>query len=701
MVETKDSTLRMLVAFSAAQSYSVSSSNPVDFVLPLFQPIAADRNGRQFVAAELAQDVAQRYDLLVSEDLCNYWTRHLIKAGLLIPADPSMSEGAFVWRQDTLPNAPPGNFAPELTNILVAFRSFLDRRSDLFNQVYSEDELALILRRGAVGSLFPKLYEVDGYRSDEQYIFSRFVTDLVSERPNLADAIVRLRRAAIFCDLIFHLREPKVPPKNAQPITAYFDSPLVMDLIGLSGPARQSFAKQLVRGFAALKLSPMINPDMIFEIRNNLRGLINKEPSRRFGPTADALRRGELKMTIVEASLERIEPLIQEAGIVIDRSFPSHASKSMLSDELETALLSKLQSHYTFFEAASRDAKTVRGVLGRRGGNRPTDLYSAKAIFVTGNDMLAAISNRFFRENIGYSDTNFPVVVSRATAAALTDAVVGVQTTGTMTTADLLISAADITQYDPDVVDRIEARLREIAPDEADDLSQLLSQSDYSQFAMDAMRGNPRNVTLQSVTDLVSEIHQRLDQQANQRVAAERRKERTAAASRSDELAKRIAGGEAALDVALSQLREQHNRVLELARTWMAGSSRQDSVLQRALRCLAAIVGLVVAGATYLSIYSAEWLSGKTALLVIVSVIVGTAAGFPIVGLPSIRDYLLGWFRRRTLANLLGRVATMGYDLPPHSVTGPGDLIPALDQIYDARVTEIEVQRVRASQRLV
>ena len=55
MVETKDSTLRMLVAFSAAQSYSVSSSNPVDFVLPLFQPIAADRNGRQFVAAELAQ----------------------------------------------------------------------------------------------------------------------------------------------------------------------------------------------------------------------------------------------------------------------------------------------------------------------------------------------------------------------------------------------------------------------------------------------------------------------------------------------------------------------------------------------------------------------------------------------------------------------------------------------------------------------
>jgi hypothetical protein len=63
---------------------------------------------------------------------------------------------------------------------------------------------------------------------------------------------------------------------------------------------------------------------------------------------------------------------------------------------------------------------------------RPADMYSSRAFFLTGNEMVATISNRFFRENIGYGDRNFPVVISRSTAAALTDAIVGVESGGSL-----------------------------------------------------------------------------------------------------------------------------------------------------------------------------------------------------------------------------------------------------------------------------
>ncbi|MBN9587662.1 MAG: hypothetical protein J0G99_01535 [Alphaproteobacteria bacterium] len=87
--------LRTLVAFSAARSFSLKNNNPLDVILPLFEPIATSLHGQQFNAETCAAELADRYDLLVSEELCVYWSGQLIKSGLLKPAASAMDSGAY------------------------------------------------------------------------------------------------------------------------------------------------------------------------------------------------------------------------------------------------------------------------------------------------------------------------------------------------------------------------------------------------------------------------------------------------------------------------------------------------------------------------------------------------------------------------------------------------------------------------------
>lgn len=632
---------------------------------------------------------------MVSVETCDYWGNQLAKRGMIVPADDPGLSGAFVWRQSNTVNAPEGSFSGDLKAIAEAFRKFLSSEGDLLTATYSDAEIYELLRKGAIGSLFPRLYETDGnYKSDDQYVFSRFVESVRTAAPLILDAIVKLRRAAIVCDLILHMQAPKQPPKNAQPITVYIDAPLVMDIIGLSGKQRQDFSRRLLDGFKQLNFTPMINRDMIFEIGNNIKALLKTEPGRRFGPTADAIRHKELSPTYVEAALERVEPMVQDAGITIDRNFPSHTSHSAITDELEQALFSKLQSHYNSLDAASRDAKTVRGVFGRRGDARPMDMYSSRAFFLTGNEMVATVSNRFFRDQIGYTERNFPVVISRSTAAALTDAIVGVASAGNMTLQDLLINAADATQYDPDVMIRIEDKLRSMTPNEASDLAVLLSSTDYSQLAMDMMRGNARNVSVQSVQQLVENVKTKLEQQAAKRVSTQRTRERRHAMEQNAALNREVGARTAALDVAIEALEASHQSAVGASRKWHQQAAGRVRMAKRATFLGGILAACLVGLAAYIAIEYAKWLEDNPILRLVIAALIGFVTAIPLVGLPSLREAVIGAAERRAWSALAARLSEFDYSLPVKPIWDEDLVVKILDRQFSEKVAAIRDRAV-------
>jgi hypothetical protein len=130
--------LRTLVAFSAACSFSIDTNNPLEVVLPLFQPIATTFHGRIFDAKVLAEELSSRYDLLVSEELCEYWSRNLIQHKLIVPATDRTESGVYVWCQNNFITTPPGEFSDDLNRIVLAMRDFIGRTNDLLIQSYTD-----------------------------------------------------------------------------------------------------------------------------------------------------------------------------------------------------------------------------------------------------------------------------------------------------------------------------------------------------------------------------------------------------------------------------------------------------------------------------------------------------------------------------------------------------------------------------------
>lgn len=90
--------LRSLIAFAAARSYSANTNNPLNSILPLFEPIAASLHGRVFLPSDLSKELKDRYDLIVSDELCAHWAEQLTKQKLLIPI-PHSDSGNFEWSQ--------------------------------------------------------------------------------------------------------------------------------------------------------------------------------------------------------------------------------------------------------------------------------------------------------------------------------------------------------------------------------------------------------------------------------------------------------------------------------------------------------------------------------------------------------------------------------------------------------------------------
>jgi hypothetical protein len=681
--------LRSLIAFAAARSYSANTNNPLNAILPLFEPIAAALHGRLFTAADLSRELRDRYDLIVSDELCTHWSNQLIQQKLLVPVSTTTGSGGYEWSQERVANAQDGAFAEEMNELLSELRTFATDSGDLITGSYTDDQLVRLLRRGAIASMFPRLHENNNphHGSEDEYVFSRFVSSLSVGNARILDNISRLRRAAIYSDLILHLREPKKPGGNSQYVHAYLDSPLVMDLLGLGGKLRKQFATRLFESLKAQKVIFLVSPVMIDEVKGNIRALISRDPRDRFGPTADALRRGEFKIDYVEACHDRIEALVEASGLQIDHNFNTYLIDKLddAGKSLESELLSRLQSHYRMFGAAERDAKSLIGCLGRRGGSKPRDMYSSRSFFVTSNDMLAAVGNKFFRENCAYKDSTFPVVVTRSTIAAMADAIAGISSNNSMTEMEMIVSAADATSYNPAVFEQIERILKELTPSDAKDLSEILQRTDVSELAMDLVRGNPNNVTIQRVSEIADIVQNRLEIEAHNRVAAGIEKERTAAKIQMERLAAAIAEKEQKI-AALSERRiarhesstgslARYNKLLRKI------SSKSKSINVVLAIAVAATVGI----ATYMLSLYADSISQN--VKIILSIITATAGGIPLIGFGPIKTAINQTIERR-LSDLLNKKASeLGYELNYECLPSNTELKATLSHQLSAEIS--------------
>jgi hypothetical protein len=277
--------------------------------------------------------------------------------------------------------------------------------------------------------------------------------------------------------------------KSKTGVVAYLDAPLIMERLGLSGNAAADQATFVMAKLDASNIHVECLSHACDEIRDNLLAVLDNPKHLRTGPTADALRRGEVQDVFCQA-------------VAND---PEHYIRNVAKIDIRPANLSLLDQHQKCFPAALveilansmpsqnptaryRDAMSIAIVMRRRAGHETRNLLDAKYIFITPNQAVVSAAIHLTRERGLVSqakDVIGPAVTNR-TIAGLVFANAGVSDKKTLSRRELLGACARVVMLRPRIVDQVREQFSQLQKIEDEQvLNAILTQPRGATLFMD------------------------------------------------------------------------------------------------------------------------------------------------------------------------------------------------------------------------
>lgn len=321
-------------------SQNIFNQNDILFgLLPFFKPIFQEWAGSTFDPTEFSAKVRSLYRWPVNPDIIELLIPRLVRAGWL---------KRVVERQDMIAYKcllPPSEEYEEqeraashdlstISNLFAEFNAELPSILSLSYETSDLQEMLLtwLVEKGAfdkrsILDAVNNLPELRGrrqiidvsreraernlpYSAEEDYLCARFVKHLQSTNGPLFESLVKIAAVALVTEVALDIRSPSAANRPTSPVIVFIDAPLVMTLLGLSGQQRLENARYIFSHLKTLKHSLCVFGHSCDEIRDNLRGLLNTPLHNRFGPTAEAMRRGEVKEEYVTAVLANTEHFV-------------------------------------------------------------------------------------------------------------------------------------------------------------------------------------------------------------------------------------------------------------------------------------------------------------------------------------------------------------------------------------------------------
>lgn len=251
--------------------------------------------------------------------------------------------------------------------------------------------------------------------------FAGFVKWLEQEGREEISDIASLTELGLALEFIEELQKPSARGAEDIATTFVLDAPVLLDLLGLSGPARKKSLDAYLgllrkRGAKIVTLAHNLE-----EMTDIVRTVLSRPASQRFGLTGDALRGSP--------GLER-----QARGIV---NFPDSAVKAMDVEVLLFDAASTLNSAYfddqaidafragatwhtdlSKSEQRHRDALSIAFIMRRRQNKTYSDVLDTPYTLITRNSTFTRFSELFCRRKLSIPEWAFGPAIEIKTLAA-------------------------------------------------------------------------------------------------------------------------------------------------------------------------------------------------------------------------------------------------------------------------------------------
>lgn len=295
--------------------------------------------------------------------------------------------------------------------------------------------------------------------------FAGFVKWLEHNGRSEIHDIASLTELGLALEFIEELQTPTSRSSKGTDTVFVLDSPVLLDLMGLSGPSRK---KSLLSYLDALKLrgaQVVTLAHNLEEMADTITSVLARDRSRRFGLTGDALRDNP--------DLERLARGVAQspdvAAKAMDVEVLSFDPSSPLNENFFNGVaIDDFRAHATWHtdqsksEQRYRDALSIGFVMRRRQGRYQSDVLDTPYVLITRNSTFTKYSELFCQRKMNSPDWAFGPAIEIKTLAAFVWMRYGSDVDRDMPQMQLLAACDRILASNGEIMRKAERRVKEL-----------------------------------------------------------------------------------------------------------------------------------------------------------------------------------------------------------------------------------------------
>lgn len=261
-----------------------------------------------------------------------------------------------------------------------------------------------------------KFSKIDRQLSVEFAAFTKWLAK--HRRDELAD-LASLTELGLAMEFLEELRSPAQGVIETD--TAFvLDAPVLLDLLGLSGPSRKESIESVLRVLTKHGGKIITLQHCLVEVSDIITSVLEREPHRRFGLTGDAIRGDQQLEAVARSIASQPDKAVKGIGIEVLHFDPaSPLNEKFFPQDTIDLFRTRATWHDVYkTEQRERDAHSVAFVMRRRQGYAASDVLEARFVLVARNATFTSFSQGFTQRELRAPTYSFGPVIETKTLAA-------------------------------------------------------------------------------------------------------------------------------------------------------------------------------------------------------------------------------------------------------------------------------------------
>jgi hypothetical protein len=232
-----------------------------------------------------------------------------------------------------------------------------------------------------------------------EQIAAQYVLHIIEEGTQAEKAAIeQIAKGSLLSGVLWSV-DVDAPDRRIEALELYLDTTLLLRLLGLCGPVRQSFSQELVdlatRSGVVLACFEHTRRELLGVLSAALAAVSGRTRSAFYGEAVEFIVSEGWSTSDVEEEIASLEERLADRGVAV-RDRPERDARFTMDEDALSGLLND-DIRYTNPAALDADVDSLASIFVLRKGSYPARLETSRALFVTTNGNLAVVSRQLYK----------------------------------------------------------------------------------------------------------------------------------------------------------------------------------------------------------------------------------------------------------------------------------------------------------------